>query len=49
MKKLSFYLLSLLMISFVFVACEDDEDPMPDVKARFTATADAENPLLIHY
>lgn len=49
MKKLSFYLLSLLMVSVVFFACEDDEDKTPEPIARFTATADETNPFLITF
>ncbi|NOQ25169.1 MAG: PKD domain-containing protein [Bacteroidales bacterium] len=46
MKKLSFYLLSMLMFSLAFMSCSDDEDPEPKPIARFTATVDTFNPLL---
>lgn len=43
MKKLSFYLLAMTMVSGLFFACTED-DPEPKPLARFTATANEDNP-----
>lgn len=49
MKKLSFYLLSLLMVSVVFFACEDDEETGPKPIARFTPTVEETVPYFVSF